>query len=153
MRKPLLLSIAIGLSVFSSCSKKNADSDSTVWTFNGNTYKTTNSGYDSAGAPGILEALDAAGNGISIEFNSHPKVNGTYTVTQGFLGPAYPANSCTLSAFNSSSTNYLSTGKQGDIVNVTVSNGKLQATFSNISIENVVDTTTVSGTIIELRYY
>ena len=152
MHKPLLSSIAMVLLIFASCSKKNAGSDSTTWTFNGNTYNTTSSGYDSAGLSGLLDAQDAAGNGISIGFNSHPRVNGTYILTKNGLGSGFPASNCSLSVFGNNSPNYISTGKPGDVVNVTISNGKLHATFSNITIENGADTTTVSGTIIQVTY-
>jgi hypothetical protein len=152
MHKPFLLSIAIALSMFVYCSKKNADSNSTTWTFNGKTYTASTAGYDSAGLSGLLDAQDAAGNGISIGFNSHPRVNGTYILSKNGLGSGFPANNCSLSVFGNNSPNYISTGKPGDVVNVTISNGKLHATFSNITIENGTDTTTVSGTIIQVTY-
>jgi hypothetical protein len=47
---------------------------------------------------------------------------------------------------------YISLGNPGDVVNLTISGGKLQATFSNIAMANCTDTTIVSGTIIEERY-
>jgi hypothetical protein len=154
MPKPPFLSIVVALFAFSSCSKSNSGPDATTWTFNGNTYKTTNSGYDSSTLLGALYGQDTAGNGIGITFNAHPNENGTYIITNGFLGAGYPTNKCGLSVTgnNSPIPIYISTGKPGDVVNVTISNGKLRATFSNISIENGKDTTTVSGTIIEFKY-
>jgi hypothetical protein len=152
MYKPFLLFIAIALSVFSSCSKKNAvsDPDSTVWTFNGNTYKTTSGGYDSSGPVWIINAQDTAANGINIAFNPRPTMNGTYIVRDNSIGTAFPTNNCILSVYNNF-TNYVSIGKPGDIINVTISEGNLHATFSNITIENGTDTTTVSGTVFQLK--
>ncbi len=143
----------MALLVFVSCSKKNVNSNSTTWTFNGKEYSTTTAGYDSANVYGLLDAQDPAGNnGITIGFNSHPIVNGTYVVTPGVLGPGYPANNCALHVFSNSSGDCLSTGKPGDVVNVTITNGKIHASFSNITIQNGSDTTTVSGTIIQVTY-
>jgi hypothetical protein len=152
MHKPLLLSIAISLSVFSSCSKKNvsSNSNSAVWTFNGNTYKTTSAGYYSSGPVWFINGQDSAANGINIAFNPRPTINGTYIVRDNSMGSAFPADNCILSVYNNF-TNYISTGKPGDIINVTISDGNLQATFSNITIENGTDTTTVSGTVFQLK--
>jgi hypothetical protein len=153
MPKPILLSIAVALLVFVSCSKKNVNSNSSTWTFNGKTYSASTAGYDSADVYGLLDAQDPSGdNGITIGFNSLPTVNGPYIVTRGVLGPGYPANNCALHVFGNSSGNYISIGKPGDVVNVTISNGKIHASFSNITIENGSDTTTVSGTIIQVTY-
>ncbi len=153
MPKPILLSFAMALLVFVSCSKKNVNSNSTTWTFNGNTYTAITVGYDSANEYGLLDAQDpGANNAITIGFNSHPIVNGAYIVTKGVLGPGYPANNCALHVFGNNSGDYLSIGKPGDVVNVTITNGKIHASFSNITIENGSDTTTVSGTIIQVTY-
>jgi hypothetical protein len=152
MPKPFLLSIAIPLSMFVSCSKKNADSNATIWTFNGKTYTATTAGYDSSNLSGILDAQDPEGNAITVVFNSHPTMNGTYILTKNALGSGFPASNCSLSVIGNSSPIYISTGKPGDVVNVTISNGKLHATFSNITMENGADTTMVSGTIIQVTY-
>ena len=153
MPNPTLLSIAMALLVFVSCSKKNANSNSTTWTFNGKTYSASTAVYDTADVYGLLDAQDAAGNnGITIGFNSNPTVNGTYIVTKGVLGPGYPANNCALHVFGNSSGDYISTGKPGEVVNVTISNGKIHASFSNITIADGSDTTTVSGTVIQVTY-
>jgi hypothetical protein len=152
MRKLLLLFTVMALFEFVSCSKKNAGSNSTTWTYNNNSYTTTTAGYDSSGLLGSLGAQDAAGNGIGVVFNAHPKENGTYILSNGYLGVGYPTNYCTLSVISNNAPIYISIGKPGDVVNVTISNGKLHASFSNISIGNGKDTTTVSGTIIQVTY-
>jgi hypothetical protein len=153
MPKPMLLSIAVALLVFVSCSKKNVNANSTTWTFNGKTYSASTADYDTADVYGLLNAQDPGGNNaITIGFNSNPTVNGAYVVTRGVLGPGYPANNCALHVFANSTGDYISIGKPGDVVNVTISNGKIHASFSDITIENGSDTTTVSGTIIQVTY-
>ena len=78
----LFLSAASTHLTFVSCTKENAVPISTTWAFNGMTFKTAITVNDSGGsALSLLSAVDSLGNGIAIEFNSHPRVNGTYMPT------------------------------------------------------------------------
>lgn len=149
----LFLSAASELLTFVSCTKGNAVPISTTWAFNGMAFKTAITVYDSGGsALSLLSAVDSLGNGIAIEFNSHPRINGTYMPTYYYFGTGFPTNNCMLSVLKIPLPTYYSTGKQGDTINLTISGGKLQATFSNITIGNGTDTTTVSGTIVQTKY-
>jgi hypothetical protein len=91
-------------------------------------------------------------NAITVGFNSHPIVSGACIVTKGVLGPGYPASNCALHVFGNIAGDYISVGKPGDVVNVTITNGKIHASFSNITIGDGSDTTTVSGNIIQTTY-
>jgi hypothetical protein len=151
MRNLIQLSTAIALFTLMSCSKKNANPNLSTWTFNGNTYTSTAGGYDSSGNIAGLGTDDAAGNTIGASFNFHPTKNGTYPISSDVLSSFTPAR-CSISLSGYNSPNYLSTGKTGDVVNVTIVNGKLHVSFSNITIEDGKDTTTVSGTIVQVTY-
>jgi hypothetical protein len=148
MRNPILLSTAITFFTLMSCSKNNSNPNASTWTLNGHTYTATVVGYDSSGNLGALVAYDAAGNSIGVSFIVRPNLNETYTVLNSNYGLGYSASTCTVSIINSP-TIYLSTGKTGDVVIERIDNGKLHLTFSNISVQDGKDTTTVSGTIIQ----
>ena len=47
------------------------------------------------------------------------------------------------------STIYSSTGKTGDVVNLTISDGKLNAAFTGVTVSNGTTTTTSTGTVIQ----
>ena len=131
-------------------SKSNTNSNSTVWTYNGTTYKAIGTGYDSVYSMAILGGPDATGNYINIDLNSHPGVSGVFNVVSSRLDLGTGSSNCTVSVGNNNSAyGYGTVGKTGDKVNLTVSGGRYSATFSNITITNGTDTTTVSGTVAE----
>ena len=150
MRNRILLSTTFTLFVLMSCGKKNSNPNVSTWTINGQTYTATIVGYDSSGNLGALVASDAAGNSIGVSFSVRPSFNETYSVLSSIYGLGYSASTCTVSLNVNNSATYLATGKTGDVVIERIDNGKLHLTFSNISVQNGKDTTTVSGTIVQL---
>ncbi len=155
MMKLLLTVLTVAtIMVSTSCSKnnskKNTNPTSSEWTYHDTTFKGLVTGYDSLSAYPILSSRDSLGNMIYLLFNSRPTANGTFTVVQNVEDSsnvnAYVSISISSSA---SSLIYNSTGKPGDVMHVTFVNGKLQATFSNITILSTLDITTVSGTLLE----
>jgi hypothetical protein len=96
----------------------------------------------------VLTSSDATGNNITVVFAFHPTA-GAYTVTNGSLTGA---GSCLISTgvFTGTTYNlYTSTGKSGDQVNLTISGGKVTATFSNIAVADNSGAPTVTGTLVQ----
>jgi hypothetical protein len=153
----LLLTVFIfaitGILFLQGCSKSNKSnnntpSSSSEWTINGTTYKGSITGYnDTSSGLGILNSADLSGNFISVIFYSHPNATGNYVVSQ-----AAAANDCyiQLGVFKGTAlTVYTSTSKAGDMVDVTVPSGKLNAAFTNISVSAGATVTTVSGNLLQ----
>ena len=143
-------------------SSNSASGDTTSqWTFNGTTYKVSNTSYES-GSNELFANDDGGavggGNFIRVFFWSATKPTGNVSLTVVDYGTATPnpAN-CSIQVGNlydvSRPAGWLSTGKAGDKVTLTVSStGKLTVSFSNITVlESGVGGTTkiVSGTIVE----
>lgn len=152
------------LFVLNSCSKssdnssQNTATNNTHWTFNGSTYK------DSVGAvfnfdasDHSLVALDNNGNVVEIVFSSLNKpVTGTFTVIRWDSMPFTTPTQCHVlmgNSYTSAVIQYESLGKKGDVVNVVAaSDGKLSATFTNVTLVDVLNANNTylsSGTVIE----
>jgi hypothetical protein len=158
MRKlRLTLLIAFVFTTFYGCSKNNnknnSNPTSTQWTYNDTTYFGVSTFYDTTGKFLILESKDAQGNKILLEFNSRPTENSIYKAVENVYDSfsTNPYVSIYISSANLD-TSYVSSGKQGDIVNTTIIDGKLHAVFSNIIISNFIDYETASGTVIQTEY-
>ena len=153
MRKLLFtLLVFFTLIIFFSCSKSNTNTSppaSTNWTYDGITYEGIITQYDSTSFP-ILNSKDTLGNLIYLVFNSAPTANSSYTVVENVSDSVKttPYVSISISPATSNVT-FISTGKVGDGVHVTIVDGKLHATFSDCTITNFTETTTVSGTLIQ----
>jgi hypothetical protein len=97
------------------------------------------------------------GNFIAIDFGSVLKPTGSTTLNVVDFSAQQNASNCVIAVGNVYDTKYyISTGKSGDKVTLTVtSSGKLKATFSNVTVSNDfgATTTTVSGTLIETIEY
>jgi hypothetical protein len=150
----VLVLIAGSSLLFAGCSKSNAASNTSTggvnqWTLKGTTYKGLSSRYDdTSSALAILTSADAGGNLISVIFYSHPSASGTYTVTNGGISSA--GAYCLIQEFvyaNNTSTIYSSTGKTGDMLNITITGGKLKVSFTNVTMSDNTTTTTSSGTV------
>ena len=148
---PSLLIIALFL--ISGCSKNNSKSNTnpttSEWTYHDTTFKGLVTGYDSLSAYPILSSRDSSGDMIYLVFNTRPTQNSTFIVAQNVADSSNVNPYVTISISTSSGLTYNSTGKTGDKLNATIVNGKLQATFSNITILSTADITTLSGTIIQ----
>ena len=132
------------------CTKSNTNFNLTEWVFNGTDYKAQNTGYDTLLVTGLLSGADSAGNYIDILFNSHPTANAIFTVTRDEVGVGFPSSNCSVTVGNNYLFNtYISTGKSGETVSLTIIHGKFHASFTNITITNGSDTTTLSGTVIQ----
>ncbi len=153
MRKLLfIVSVFFALVIFYSCSKSNTNSTppaSSNWTYDGITYEGVDTRYDSSSFP-ILNSKDTLGNLIYLVFNSAPTANSSYTVVENVTDSAKTSPYVSIS-INPATSNvgFISTGKVGDGVHVTIVNGKMHATFSDCTITNFTETTTVSGTLIQ----
>jgi N-acetylglutamate synthase/N-acetylornithine aminotransferase len=153
MRKLLfVVSFFSALVVFYSCSKSNTNTSppaSTNWTYDGITYEGYITQYDSASFP-ILNSKDTLGNLIYLVFNSAPTANSSYTVVETVTDSVKTSPYVSIS-INPATSNvsFISTGKVGDAVDITIVDGKLHATFSDCTITNFTETTTVSGTLIQ----
>ncbi len=147
-----IVPVFFALVVFSSCSKSKTNTSppaSTNWTYDGITYEGVVTLYDSTSFP-ILNSKDTLGNLIYLVFNSPPTANSSYTVVENVTDSAKTSPYVSIS-INPATSNvsYISTGKVGDAVDVTIVDGKLHATFSECTITNFTETTTVSGTLIQ----
>jgi hypothetical protein len=145
MHKPLLLFIALDLLIFASCSKKNTVPQISSWTLNsGLPYTSDSAEYDSSMYMlGTLTAPDGTGDSLVIYFNSQPETSGTYTVTENAIGNLWPATNSTMYFYMYNRLPYYSLDIPCAAVNLTISGGKLTATFSNIVMFNYTDTTIV----------
>ena len=146
--------IVIALFLLNSCSKNNSKSNAipttSEWTYHDTTFQGLATGYDSLSAHPILSSRDSLGNMIYLIFNARPGTNSTFTVVQNVADSANINPYVTIVISSSiSNLSYNSTGKAGDKLTATIINGKLQATFSDITILSTADIITVSGTIIQ----
>jgi hypothetical protein len=147
MKKISLLTLAVITALtFSSCKKSSSGGAPNQWTLNGTTYK----GIITSNEFGFLSSLDASGNAADISFVVTPTANGTYTVTDG---SGSDASDCSLEIETASGDGWASTGKAGDKVTVTVSGGKITASFSGVTVEslNTQAVTTTSGTLVQTQ--
>ncbi len=150
MKMKYSLSVITAVILFFGCSKSNnVKSNSTIWAFNGTIYTAvTTDYYDSNSNLALLGGTDAKGNYIDIFFNSHPTTNGTYNLTNGKLGSGESKSNCAIMVGNNNSSyQYNSTGKSGETLSVTFNNGKIEASFNDITIEDAGDTTIVTGVV------
>ncbi len=146
------LLIAFIFFIFYGCGKSNSNPNpsSTVWMFNGNTYQGVTTYYDTTGNFPTLRGRDLHGNSVYLIFNSHPSNNSIYTIVEQVIDSARTGPLVTISLSDSLFySNYISTGKAGDKVNVTIINGDLHAVFSNTTITDNTEITTVTGTVIQ----
>ncbi len=147
--------------VFFGCSKSKTDTPAVTlsqWTFDGKTYKVTDASYDYSSNE-LLAADDAGavggGNFVKVTFGSATKPSGSTTLTVVDFGASSDPSNCEIQVGNIYDATrplaYISTGKAGDKVNLTVSStGKLTVSFSNITVFDRGSTTkTVSVTLIE----
>ncbi len=153
MRKLLfVVSVFLMLVVFFGCSKSNTNTTpptSTNWTYDGVTYEGVLTEYDSTSFP-ILNSKDTLGNLIYLVFNSAPTANSSYTVVENVTDSVKTTPYVSISISPATSNvSFISTGKVGDGVHVTIVNGKVHATFSDCTISNFTETTLVSGTLIQ----
>jgi hypothetical protein len=146
--------LVVALLLLSGCSKNNSKSNTnpatSEWSYHDTTFKGLVTGYDSLSAYPILSSRDSSGDMIYLVFNTRPTQNSTFTVVQNVADSSNVNPYVTISiSYATSNLTYNSTGKAGDKLNATFVNGKLQATFSDITILSTADITTLSGTIIQ----
>jgi hypothetical protein len=141
---------AISLFNFYGCSKGSKPSNitpaSTQWTLKGTSYSGLVTTYDdTSSSAGILASADAGGDFVTVTFYSHPASNETFTVTNG---SSANNNDCLITVGNPNDV-YNSSGQNGNTVILTITGGKLKASFTNIAVTNGTNSTIVSGTVIQ----
>ncbi len=171
-----LLTLALIISVaFYGCKKSNAGPTATPtlitppatrWTLNGfsyigdSSYSVTGDAGTFVSGEGDVGSLDSREvDQIDLYFaNPHP-ANGTYTVingdeaTDGFIHPDSTQVGIIVTTANGNFQRpwggyFYSTGAPGDIVNVSVSENTITATFANISVTDNTSIVKVSGAIV-----
>ena len=126
----LFLPIIVVTLVVLGCEKDNVNSS--FWILNDTTVHATNVQF----YPNVLNRLvggDSSGHSLIIEFVD-PPITGKYRVYQNRIRIHY------LGAFIE---DWESTGKESDSITVNVINGKISATFNNITVDNY--STTISN--------
>jgi hypothetical protein len=150
MKKLLLLILTIVTTIlFYNCKKSETPTPtSSQWTFKGITYKGLITGYDDTTSISFahIVSVDAASNSLSVNFYSHPVGNSDYTVINN---STLNTDTDCLVQVVVNNVSYTSTGIGGGKVSVTISAGKLTATFNNIPVANGSTTLNVSGTLIQ----
>lgn len=146
--------------VFFGCKKSSNSTPALAtsqWTFDGKTYKVTDASYESStnelfanDDPGAV----GGGNFVRVFFWSAAKPTGSVSFTVVDYATSTPdPSTCSIQVGNVYGTNptqYLSTGKAGDKVTLTVSStGKLSTSFSGITVTDGTTVKTVSGSLIE----
>lgn len=156
---PFLLALA-AITVFSSCKKDEEEGGGGGTTLNDNQWKVLDVTYTGSSLIGSAwneaqKTLGSATDGLtsvaSVKFAAKPTANGTYTVKAS--GDALGATDCFVTIVNAPSTAFFSSGKSGDVVNVTVTGGKVTASFSNVEVlytsGSTPATTTASAKLVE----
>jgi hypothetical protein len=150
--KRLLVWASIALALYG-CSKSSGGattSSPSEWSLNSTNYKGDSAVYNATSGLGVLTSADAAGNTITVIFYSHPTANGTYTVTgEGGTSAGLYCEINVQTYTPGTSTIYISTGKSGDEVDVTVSGGKITASFKDITVAYGSTTATSSGNVVQ----
>jgi hypothetical protein len=148
----LFLFFAVMLITTENCSKSNQHNGTPTaspsqWNFNGNNYKGTATTYDDTStALGVLTSSDNMGNRIIITFYSHPAAGGRFAVINGNM--MFTNSNCEIQV-GKATENYVSTGQAGDSLTLTITGGKLTASFTNVSVVYGATTASLAGTIVQ----
>lgn len=137
------------LVVFVACKKDdttNSTDPKSTWTIEGTTYtSTTPATFNSSD---VLSAVDNNLNGdIEITLPERPTVTTSYPVSENDSSAGGGAGLCIVNITTPSVSNYKGTGSE--MLKVSVVNGKLTATFSNMQMKKDGNTSIGSGEIIE----
>ncbi len=142
--KILICSTIISVAFFS-CSKKSdtspSGSSSSSWTIANTTYNSSTTVFTNNELLGIDQKISSDPD-IGIQFNSRP-VAGNYTLVNQYNATVGNNQCSILSSNTTGSPTYVSTN--GGTVAVTVSNGKISASFKNIAV-GTLSTTNNNGT-------
>ena len=150
--KNLFLIILIVTTSFG-CSKNNPPVVTplpTQWDFNGITHHGVSTKFNGDS----LFSIDSLGESVAIIFNTPPSANSTYSVSNGQSGVH---NSCEIilegeKILNNPAPPFISTGYYSDRVTVSLSGGKISASFSTILLSNNIgslseNTAYITGTL------
>ena len=147
----ILITLILLLSFYSCSQNTFIHPISTKWVFKGINYKAATTIYDDD----ELAGEDSIENSINIEFMKKPTTDKIYQVVSYFSYPDSIDNDCSIRIHDPKMGigGYYSIGKAGQKVNIKINNGKIVASFIDISMR-CFDTTiktvdTVSGTLIE----
>lgn len=146
-----MLMLALFATSFVSCGKddeeKPAELGSNSWVINGLTYKTgTLTPPAFSGNNFTATSTDNGGGVVGITFSAKPTTSKTYTVVLGTATPG--ADECRITVLNTNDPKtFLSTGRAGDVVSVTVTGGKVAATATNVEMLYLVGSTENKTTI------
>jgi hypothetical protein len=148
---PAFISSVILLSCSKSQSRPALPPNLGQWKINNFTFKATTTILDSDNDGFItLVSMDSTDNRKAIiYFSNIPSGNYYYNVVQGVM-EGTKSDSCTL-LVGSTTEAYVSETISGEKVFVTISGGKISASFNNILVEGVNDhdTTRASGNLIQ----
>lgn len=153
MRISILLIVII--IIFCNCNVNTKSSipinNSSHWTFKGIIYKPDTTYFRDGG---LYSETYSSEKYISISFYKRPSMNRTYSLCSNSNLDTLNSTNCTIWVHDVESGigGYLSIGKNTDTVYVTLSNKKLKASFTNISIISPDSTSAiekVSGTLVE----
>jgi len=130
-KKILSFSIIVSVAFFS-CGKKSdvspSGSTSSSWTIAGNNYNSTTTVFTNNELLGVDQKVSTEPN-IGIQFNATPAA-GTYTIVNQYNATVGNGQCSILESIGN--TVYVS--DNGGTVTVTVSNGKITASFKNIAM-------------------
>lgn len=144
--------VTLSILLIASCKKSGAPAVS-HWTINNQSYTATSTGFLSTTAHPLV-AYDTTSNPraqLQVLFGRTPTANGTFTVVNPFAA-TMDSVQCAIGFLTGSGSSLaissISTG--GGTVTVTMSNGKVIATFNNVSMSTGPSSfTTLSGTLIQ----
>lgn len=155
----MFILLITSLSLFStSCKKSDPNSGiaaSSQWSFDGGTYKPIQTLSAIAFNQQALYGIGPGQPGIYIYFGTNTQKAGVYNVVNGpSVNLTY--NQCVISIITTNQLSFYSLGSPGGTVTVTVSGGKMTASFNNITVANIqnnviTSTGTVSGTLVHTQ--
>jgi hypothetical protein len=166
MKKNFLAFLLLGVFAISitACKKDDDGGDDggnptpteNTWTVGGTTY-TANTAIGSIWNEEnkALGSVSTNGSVAAVVFKSKPNAARNYVVKDGLTDPSELGdNECALSIIVPAAPNlYVSTGKAGNSVAVTIVGGKVRASFTNIEVQYVegtdIKTTTAAGILLE----
>ena len=146
--------LIISLCILNGCKKStnNSSESKSQWTILGHTYIADSTYFDNTNID--LAAADSAQDVASVSFNVKPSKSGKYTVVNAFnVGSPQDLDSsqCAVNVDFATPIFYYSTGTTGT-VSVTISAGKLNIVFTDVSLKNAFndsDSTYASGSLHE----